>query len=128
MLQKIIGDNDLASFGSAWFFCIIGVAISLLWHTTKRDPQSAATPVCFDLKFLMLDNIKRFVLGFLLIYVVIRFYPNFFHESINDYAALGVGLGFDKIAELIKGNSTLLDMNRNKIIDSADKNPSKENP
>lgn len=115
MLQKLIGSYDLTSFLACLFFAYIGVALSLLWHTTERNPNSQSTPIAFSWKFFLSDNVKRIVSGVLTIYAAIRFCPDVFGIAVNEYVAFGIGLGIDKIAEFIKSKTNLLDVNRAKI-------------
>jgi hypothetical protein len=115
MLHKIIGSNDPGSFAAAIFFAFVGVVLSLLLQTTKRDINADSTPFDFSWKFLLSDNVKRIATTLLLIYIAIRFYPDLFGKPINEYLALGVGLALDKIAEVIKNASAVLQVNRNKI-------------
>ena len=115
MFQKIIGSNDLTSFLAAFIFALIGVALSLLWHATTRNQNSPNTPVKFSWNFLLSDNVKRIAASLITIFIAIRFYPDLFGKPINEYLAFGVGLGLDKISEVIKNKTNLLDVNRDKI-------------
>lgn len=115
MLQKLIGSVDPQTFIASFLFALIGVALSLLLHTTKRDVRSDNTPFAFSWSFLLKDNIRRIIAGLLLIYVAIRFYPDLFGEPMTDWTALGIGLAIDKVAELLKNHTNLLSVNRDKI-------------
>jgi len=116
MIQKLIGSVDPQTFFASFLFALIGVAISLLIHSTKRDIRSVSTPFSFSWKFLILDNIKRIITGILVIYVAIRFYPDWFGKPMTDFLALGVGLAIDKVIEFIKDRTSLpLSVNRDKI-------------
>lgn len=115
MLQKLLGSNDLSTFLVTFFFALIGVALSLLWHTTSRDIRSTDTPFAFSWSFLLSDNIKRIITGVILIYIAIRFYPDLFGKPVTEYLAFGIGLGLDKIAEVIKNKTTILDVDRDKL-------------
>lgn len=117
MLQKLIGSVDAQTFFASFLFALIGVALSLLLQTTKRDVRSDNTPFAFSWKFLLKDNIRRIIAGILIIYVAIRFYPDWFGEPMTDFLALGVGLAIDKVAEIIKNRTNLLSVDRDKIND-----------
>ncbi len=106
---------DPQTFFASFFFALIGVAISLLVHTTQRDVRSNNTPFAFSWSFLLKDNMRRIIAGLLVIYVAIRFHPDLFGEPITDWKSLGVGLVVDKLAELIKNHTPLLSVNRDKI-------------
>lgn len=115
MIQKLIGSVDPQTFFASFLFALIGVALSLLLQTTKRDVRSDNTPFAFSWKFLLKDNIRRIIAGILIIYVAIRFYPDWFGEPMTDFLALGVGLAIDKVAEIIKNRTNLLSVDRDKI-------------
>jgi hypothetical protein len=92
------------------FFAILGIALSLLWHTTKREPLSTTTPVKFNWFFLFRDNAKRIAASILTVYVCLRFTPEILNVQLNDFWAFAIGLGFDKLAEFIKEKTSLLDV------------------
>lgn len=115
MLQKFMGSVDLQTFITSFSYALIGVILSLLLQTTTRDVRSENTPFVFSWKFLFKDNIKRIVAGILVIFVTIRFYPDLFGKQITDFLALGIGLGIDKAAEIIKNYTNILKVNRDKI-------------
>lgn len=115
MLQKIIGSNDLSSFAAAIFFALIGVFLSLLLQTTSRDINAKSTPFHFSWSFFLADNVKRIIAGLVMIFIAIRFYPEMFGKPIDEYLAFLIGMGLDKVAEILKNASGILQVNRNKI-------------
>lgn len=105
---SVLGTDSVSGFMTLAFFAFIGVILSLLLQTTKRDPNSPHTPFEFSWKFLMSDNSKRFLAGLIMIYVSLRFTPELFGVTINAFWAFGIGFCSDKIAEFIKNKTNLL--------------------
>jgi hypothetical protein len=116
IIKTLLGQNTAAQFVGLYLMAIIGLAVSLLLHTTVRDPNSTNTPVAFSWSFFFRDNLKRIVLNVMVLFIAIRFYPDLFGAPINEFLAFGVGLGLDKIIELIKSKSGVLDADRSKLL------------
>lgn len=100
-LNLILGTNDVPTYLAAFFFAMIGVAIILLLKSKKRDKTSVNTPFEFSLKFLILDNLKEILLGFLLIIIALRFSVEYAGVELTMWYALAVGLGLQKISGYI---------------------------
>lgn len=115
MIKDILGADTWQAFATQYFFAIVGVIISLLIHSNKRDVNAPTTPYKFKLTFLLLDNWKRIVLNLLLIYITIRFFKEITGVELSLFFCLLVGIGFDKLAEWIKTKASLLDVDRSKI-------------
>jgi hypothetical protein len=89
----------------------------------KRDVQSANTPQDFSVKFLILDNWKRMLNSFLVIWVMLRFYPELLPkevylaipETAELLFAVLIGFSFDKLSEFLKEKANILSVNRKKI-------------
>lgn len=88
---------------------LVGVLLSLLLHASARDVKSESSPVQFSWNFLWSDNMRRIAAGLLLILVVVRFTPELLHVELNAFIALLIGFGSDKLAQLVKDNTSLLD-------------------
>jgi hypothetical protein len=101
-LDNVLGTQDAGHFAAAFFFAIIGVAISLLIHSTNRDKDSQRTPIKFNVWFLIRDNSTRIILNILLILATLRFYVEIKGEDLSMLGALTVGLGWDKLSELLR--------------------------
>lgn len=96
------------------FFALIGIALSLLWQTSKRDAFSPHTPDDFSFWFMIQDNAKRLTATILTVYIALRFTPEIFNVELTNFWALTIGLGVDKIAEYIKNKTSLLDVKPSK--------------
>lgn len=107
-ITAVLGTDSIIAFITLAFFAFVGVMLSLLMQTTKRDPTSVNTPFEFSWKFLMSDNAKRFLAGVILIYLALRFTPELFGIKINEFWAFGIGFGSDKIAEFVKTKTDFL--------------------
>lgn len=103
-----IGSQSVTAFLAAAFFALVGVVIGLLLNTTKRDAKSPGSPVDFSWNYLLWDNAKRILLNVLLIYVAIRFCPDLFGIQITEFWGMAIGLGLDKIAQILKEKTNLL--------------------
>ncbi len=116
MLYEILGCQTLGEFFLAVFYLIVGLTVSTLISTTKRDQSSTATPEKFSFTFLIADNWKRYVLNILLIYVTVRFYPDIFDgNKLTPWLAIGLGLAWDRVINLVKQKTELLNVDRSKI-------------
>lgn len=100
-LNLVLGTNDVPTYLAALFFALIGVVVILLLKSNKRDKTSIYTPVAFSFKFLILDNLKEVVLGFLLIILALRFSVEYAGVELTMWYTLGVGLSIQKSAGYI---------------------------
>lgn len=99
--KLMLGTNDVPTYLAAFLFAMFGVAIILLLKSNKRNKTSLNTPFNFSLKFLVLDNLKEIVLGFLLIIIALRFSIEYAGVELTMWYALGVGLGIQKLSGFI---------------------------
>jgi hypothetical protein len=104
----LLGNQTGVYFLALIFFALLGAGISLLLQTTARDVVSPATPKHFSWVFFWIDNWKRIVLSLLLIYVALRFAPDLFGVTINEFWALAIGFANDKIAQALKDKTGFL--------------------
>ena len=100
-LNLVLGTNDVPTYFAALFFAIMGVTVILLLKSNKRDKTSLNTPYNFSIKFLILDNLKEIILGFLFIIIALRFSVEYAGVELTMWYALGVGLSIQKLAEFI---------------------------
>lgn len=109
-IDHVLGTQDYSFYLAQWFFAFIGLGISLLLHSTKRDPDSINTPKDFSWRFLIQDNSKRIALAVLLLFVCLRF-PEMLVTNFPELAtwvqvrlafATILGLSLDKVAQFMK--------------------------
>jgi len=91
---------------AAFAMALIGIFISLLISTTKRDPLSPRTPREFSWNFFWNDNVKRILksiaLTVLVLFVTIRFSQELMGQKLTMFYAFSLGLGLDKVIERLK--------------------------
>jgi hypothetical protein len=104
----LLGELTAANFFALMFFALFGALLSLLLQTTNRNVNSLATPKHFSWGFFWEDNWKRIVTGLMLIYVALRFTPELFGITINEFWALAIGFLNDKLAQVVKDKTNLL--------------------
>lgn len=121
--ESLFGVQGMGYFLTLFFWALIGATINLTMGVNKRDALSESTPVAFSIKFLLLDNWKRMLNSFLVIWVMLRFYPEILPKEVYDaipetaellFAVL-IGFSFDKLSEIIKEKANILSVNREKI-------------
>ena len=105
-MEYVLGGMTLGKFGAAFFFSLLGVFLSLLLSTTKRDPLSERTPTKFNWKFLWSDNAIRLykstITTLIVIFLSIRFAKEHVGEEASMIYSLSIGLGIDKAIEKLK--------------------------
>ena len=75
--QLIFGGASPAYIAAAWTFAVFGVLLSLRLHIINRDVPSPRTPIRWSWSFFFLDNAKRLLTTLALIFVALRFAPDF---------------------------------------------------
>jgi len=110
--HTIMGDVNGVLFVASLFWAMIGICISLLIHAIFRDANSPKTPVKFTWKFLLTDNWKRITLSLLVVITTIIFTKEVLNKDLSTFVALGIGLGLDKIVELLKSKYGILQVSR----------------
>lgn len=106
-LQLVLGTQDWPMYFAEWFFALIGVLLSLLLATTKRNPNSPTSPVHFSWTYMIADNAKRVLTSLILIFLFLRFSNELLGINISLFLALGIGLGLDKLAGYLKSKNIL---------------------
>ncbi|UAY56277.1 hypothetical protein [Arachidicoccus terrestris] len=112
MLKDILGVATIQEFLTQAFFAFVGVVISLLIHGATKYKEAVGTPVKFSLWFLLKDNAKRILLNILLIYATLRFFPDITGIDITFFWCLIIGLCYDRLAQLLKSKTDILDVQR----------------
>lgn len=106
ILDYLTGGIDANKFIAAGIFALVGVFLSLLLGTTKRDVESPRTPIQFDWNYFWSDNTKRFLTslatGIIVIFVSLRFAKELFGVELSMIYSFGCGLGFDRLIEYFK--------------------------
>lgn len=113
LMERLFGTVDISYAVSILAFALIGVAISLLIHSTNRDKKKSDTPK-FSFKILIKDNWKRILLNVLLILVTIRFCKQITGLQLNEFIALLIGISFDKLSEFLQNKKIGIGKNDSK--------------
>lgn len=106
-LENLLGPGDPGMFLAAVVYAVVGIIISLLHDSAKRDQTKYNTPDNFSWGYLLLDNVKRITLSVLLVLVTLRFSREILGADMTMYLALLIGIGFDKLAERWKSAGVL---------------------
>ena len=88
ILDHILGPGDPSYFIAAVFYAAIGIIVSLLFSSTKRDQSKPETPNTFSWYYLLWDNAKRIVLSVLLVLITLRFSREFIGADLTMFTAL----------------------------------------
>lgn len=119
--QLILGDVSVAYYMAAEFFALLALILSLYLHSQKRDPDSASTPKHYSVLFLVWDNLKRIVVGQIVLFLLFRFITELLGRELSMWMAVGIGFflsfGIDKAIQFLKDRSGLFSMNREKMIE-----------
>lgn len=118
--KLILGEVSVAYYAAAEFFAILAIILSLYLSSRQRNPMSANTPERFSWPFLVWDNVKRIVVGQILLFLIFRFTTELLGRELNMFWATGIGffvsLGLDQAIAMLKQKTTLFDVNREKLM------------
>lgn len=112
LVSNLLGNNSFADFISAIIFALFGAFVSLLLHSTNRNVLSTTTPVQFSFSFLFKDNWKRIATTFLMIVICVRFIKELTNYDLNMFYAFAIGICNDKIVQILKVKTSILDVKR----------------
>jgi Na+/melibiose symporter-like transporter len=105
-LKSLLDGLPLGVLLAGMCFGLIGVYYSKITFAAKRNPLKSESPVKWDWKYFINDNIIPFLknssLVILTIFLSIRFVQQFTGSGITMVYCLGVGLGLDEVIEKIK--------------------------
>lgn len=114
----LLGDVSLAYYVAAELFALMALAMSLWLHSTTRNPAASSTPVKFSWLFLIMDNIKRIIVGQIALFLIFRFASEALGHELSMWMAAGIGIslsfGLDKFIQFLqsKASITVFDVNR----------------
>ena len=78
-------------------FFMIGAIIHFAWKLKNRDHSGKIVPKRFKWKFLIKDNVLRWLGVVLLIFVNIRFFEQIYGSPLTPFLALGLGYSIDSL-------------------------------
>lgn len=108
ILYHLLGTNDYALVLIGFVYAMIGVALSLLIHSTKRDPNKQNSPIKFSWNFFLKDNLIRIITGLILIMIFMRFTTELIGKEPTVYSAFLIGFMSDKLIEILKSKIDLI--------------------
>ncbi len=114
-LQHILGDFTLGSWLAYFAFALIGVMIYSYNDVKNRSVPSKRSPIKFSWLFFLKDNVKKFIMTMLLIYIQFRFYEQLSGSPMNDYAAFLMGFTADGLSGMSKKQTEKLVGKRKEI-------------
>lgn len=115
-LMSIFGTYTAGQWIAYMYFALMG-ALIYSWREVKdRDVQGTKTPVKFSFRFLIRDNIKRYILTLLLIYIQFRFFKEMTGYELTEYTALLIGFSSDGLSGISKNTTKYLQADREKLM------------
>jgi hypothetical protein len=121
----LLGFLSLKLFLVMLLFAGLGIAVSLLIHSQKRDQASKNTPEKFSFLFLIRDNWKSIAMTALIVILTIRFATSFFPDQFKGedvgspegvekwlFGSLLIGLCFNQLIQVWKDKSQWLRVKR----------------
>lgn len=124
----ILGFIPAVLFFAMLSFATLGIVMSLLIDSQKRDQNSTSTPEKFSYKFLIKDNWKSIAFTILAVILTLRFAPWFFPDQFSQEAlniiggsekwllgSLFIGLGYNQLLQIWKSKATFLKVERKEI-------------
>ena len=108
LIERLFGTSDITYIVALIIFAIIGVVLSLLMHSSERNPDNPNNPAKFNIWFLIRDNIKRIIFGILIIFISMRFSDELFGMKLSELTALLIGFSYDKIGQFLQGKNILI--------------------
>ena len=117
----LLGYLSLKMFLAMILFAAVGIGISLLLDSQKRDQTSTNTPEKFSFKFLLRDNWKSIVLTAIVVLVTLRFASSLFPaQFVGDtvgtpegldkwiFGSLLIGIGYNQLIQVLKKRAKML--------------------
>lgn len=105
-IDYITGGMGVDQFAAAFVFTLVGVALSLFFDASRRNPVSVESPIEWSWNYFWNDNIKRILkaifTGILVIFVSLRFTKELFGREISMFFAFVIGLSLDQIQVIIR--------------------------
>ena len=108
ILYNLLGTNDYSIVLIGFVYAMIGVLLSLLIHSNKRDPNTQNSPIKFSWGFFLKDNLKRVLTGLILILIFMRFSTELIGKDPTVYSSFLIGFMSDKLIEILKSKIDLI--------------------
>lgn len=107
LLKLLTGNLSFLTLLGMMIVGVIGMAMNLLWDSVTRKPLSSKSPIDFDPSYLLMDNLKRLVLGLLALYVSIVLSSYIFQYDVANpkivfAVSWSLGFSWDLLLGLLK--------------------------
>lgn len=100
-----LGGLPPALFVAAYVWGLLGIIVGRGYDAMTREPNKTGSPVNFSWTYWIRDNAKRFGWNLLFLLIAIRFAPEILGAQITVYASFLIGIGIDKVPDMLKKNS-----------------------
>lgn len=114
--ELVLGDLTSAKVCAYALFSVIGIVVHLGGEVKTRNKESKRTPKKFKGKFFVKDNLKRWIVTVLLLFVLIRFYKEFTGQELVPFTALLLGFSAEGLSGFAKRKIVKLQSN-NKFLE-----------
>jgi len=105
ILSNLLGDMTWGFLVSFYIFALFGVIFSMLNHLGDKVKR---TKVKLSFGYWLRDNIARFFTSVMVIFLVVRFAPEFsLPFVVNMFGAVIVGIGLDQLIILVRNKTTI---------------------
>jgi hypothetical protein len=126
--QIVLGGATAGAWLATLLYAYLTAFGMILYSTTKRDPKSENTPVCFHWSFLLTDKALRIYSNLLFIIILVRVTQFFVPVQYIVYSGFLIGLLSDGLGQLLEFLRDMVDNNvrgriRNKFMND---NPEKK--
>lgn len=101
-LIHFLGNQPWPWWLAVLIWALVGCLVNLyLYAVNTRNKYSPDTPQKFSVGFLMMDNIQRLFIGFIVSFIFIRFSVELIGSESTIYLGLVYGLVSDKLASFL---------------------------
>jgi hypothetical protein len=118
--EIIFGAMSAGQWLAYLLLAVLGTVLFTWMEVDQRDVASPRTPKSFSWSFLARDNIRRYILTLLLIFVQMRFFKDINGVDLTPYMAIVLGFGSDGIAGFSKRKIKRLQADRERLLKADD--------
>jgi hypothetical protein len=102
VLVLILKNFDVAAFIVALLAALLGIFVSMVVGSTKRDVSSDRTPRQHSWLFLLKDNVIRVITNLFLIAILLTWSQNIFGATVTSWLGFLLGLAGDYVAIIVQ--------------------------
>lgn len=116
-IELILGDKSIGYYLACFFFSSGAMFVMLIIGSQNRDKSSPRTPEKFSYGFLLLDNAKKAVATYILLFFGYRFAPEFqmaYAVGLGIAASMGLVFLMNALSEWIPGFKKFIQVKQEK--------------